>query len=79
MSCSVALPHGDCQPWVGLQCVIVVFPDYTHFLDIIDWVYTVAWFPATRRCLWKMPMCIQLVYIRSHFVRMVDMRRCLAP
>ena len=24
---SVALPHG---PWVGLQCVIVVFPDHTH-------------------------------------------------
>ena len=20
------------MPWVGLQCVIVVFPDYTHFL-----------------------------------------------
>ena len=19
-------------PWVGLQCVIVVFPDHTHFL-----------------------------------------------
>ena len=26
--CSVALP----QPWVGLQCVIVVFPDHTHLL-----------------------------------------------
>ena len=21
-------------PWVGLQCVIVVFPDQTHFLNI---------------------------------------------
>ena len=25
--CSVALPHGAL---VGLQCVIVVFPDHTH-------------------------------------------------
>ena len=25
--CPVALPHG--VPWVGLQCVIVVFPDHT--------------------------------------------------
>ena len=25
--CSVALPHG---PWVGLQCVAVVFPDHAH-------------------------------------------------
>ena len=29
---SVALPHGA---WVGLQCVIVVFPDHTHLLLII--------------------------------------------
>ena len=21
------------MPWVGLQCVIVVFPDHTHFLN----------------------------------------------
>ena len=27
--CSVALPHGA---WVGLQFVIVVFPDHTHLL-----------------------------------------------
>ena len=20
-------------PWVGLQCLVVVFPDHTHFLD----------------------------------------------
>ena len=25
-------------PWVGLQCVIVVFPDYTHFLTILSFV-----------------------------------------
>ena len=31
----MALPH---RPWVGLQCVIVVFPDFTHLLldKIID-------------------------------------------
>ena len=23
-------------PWVGLQCVIVVFPDHTHFLKSTD-------------------------------------------
>ena len=23
-------------PWVGLQCVIVVFPDHTHFLFETD-------------------------------------------
>ena len=28
--CSVALLHT--VPWVSLQCVIVVFPDYTHLL-----------------------------------------------
>ena len=32
--CSVAIPHG---PWVGLQYVIVVFPDHTHLLDNIFW------------------------------------------
>ena len=30
--CSVALPQ---VPWVGLQCVIMVFPDHTHLLFII--------------------------------------------
>ena len=30
--CSVALPR---VPWVGLQCVIVVLPDNTHF-SILD-------------------------------------------
>ena len=25
-------------PWVGLQCVIVVFPDYTHFLISVQTV-----------------------------------------
>ena len=34
-------------PWVGLQCVIVVFPDHTRlrfdlaFLYILDWMSTV--------------------------------------
>ena len=28
----VALPHYDQVPLVGLQCVIVVFPDHTHLL-----------------------------------------------
>ena len=23
------------MPWVGLQCVIVVFPDHTHFLCVM--------------------------------------------
>ena len=23
-------------PWVGLQCVIVVFPDHTHLLLVLD-------------------------------------------
>ena len=23
-------------PWVGLQCVIVVYPDHTHFLKISE-------------------------------------------
>ena len=23
-------------PWVGLQCVIVVFPDHTHFRFVTD-------------------------------------------
>ena len=22
-------------PWVGLQCVIVIFPDHTHFLLLL--------------------------------------------
>ena len=27
-------------PWVGLQCVIVAFPDHTHFLnmDFLTWI-----------------------------------------
>ena len=29
--CSVALPH-RAVPWVGLQCVIVLFPGHTHLL-----------------------------------------------
>ena len=24
-------------PWVGLQCVIVIFPDHTHFLYRCTW------------------------------------------
>ena len=24
-------------PWVGLQCVIVVFPDHTHLLFVKEW------------------------------------------
>ena len=24
------------MPWVGLQCVIVVFPDHTHFLNKVS-------------------------------------------
>ena len=24
------------MPWVGLQCEIVVFPDYTHLLFMVD-------------------------------------------
>ena len=31
--CSVAHPHGAV---VGLQCVIVVFPDHTHLLILTD-------------------------------------------
>ena len=30
--CYVALPHGSV---VGLQCVIVVFPDHTHLLFLL--------------------------------------------
>ena len=30
---SVTLPH---DPWVGLQCVIVVFPNHTHLLFAIN-------------------------------------------
>ena len=26
----MTLPHGA---WVGLHCVVVVFPDHTHFLE----------------------------------------------
>ena len=26
-------------PWVSLQYVIVVFPDYTHFLFIVDRIF----------------------------------------
>ena len=37
--CPVALPHGA---WVGLQFVIVVFPDHTHFLRICD-KYLIHW------------------------------------
>ena len=44
MSCyckfSVTLPHGAVltMPWVGLRCVIVVFPDHTHlhFVNIFQ-------------------------------------------
>ena len=34
--CSVALPQGV---WVGLQCVIVVFPDHTHLLFFIPMAF----------------------------------------
>ena len=27
-------------PWVGLQCVIVVFPDHTNFLVLINWLHS---------------------------------------
>ena len=28
------LPPSITMPWVGLQCVIVVFPGHTHLFDL---------------------------------------------
>ena len=41
-TCSVALPRGA---MVGLQCVIVVFPDHTHFLGkrLTEVIYHGTW------------------------------------
>ena len=50
----IILPLYLTMPWVGLQCVIVLFPDHTHFLleamtmKIID---TIALFGAYCICL----------------------------
>ena len=30
------------MPWVGLQCVIVIFPDHSHLLFSVDF-YPVIW------------------------------------
>ena len=27
-------------PWVSLQCMIVVFPDYTHFFDEVNVIFS---------------------------------------
>ena len=40
--CSVALPQAA---RVGLQCVIVVFPDYTHLLFIYTSILFLIYFP----------------------------------
>ena len=32
--------------WVGLQCVIVLFPDHTHFLFYCNWQDTRLWQPS---------------------------------
>ena len=34
--CGSSSPQFIAVPWVGLQCVIVVFPDHTHLLFFLQ-------------------------------------------